>query len=400
MEDGHARFVGTDGKTHVHATARAAAALVTAVLYPFLLTRAALLAVAWFAEQFAPSWTYANPAGATRGWQHVPELALDVWGRYDTSWYLDIAENGYRPVADLIHSQSNLAFFPLYPLLVRGLHGLLPAAWQGYSARYAIALAVSNACALAALAAVFQLVRERWGDDALARRSVLYLLLFPAGFFLSCVYSESLYLLLSAAAFLLAQRRRWWGAGACALLLGFCRPAGVLVAPPLALLYLEQRGWDPRRSRWDALALLGAPAALAAHGARLAIISGDALAIFHAQSAWGRRLAVPWYTLAQPFHPKVGPFELAGTLLFLALGVILIAQREHALGAFVLLSLAPILLSGTLMSATRFLAVVFPGFIALARLGRREQIDRAIVVTFAFAQALFFAAWARFYWVA
>jgi hypothetical protein len=147
--------------------------LAAAVLFPFLLTRALLLAVAWFGRQFAPSWTYFDPAGATRGWSRVPALALDVWGRYDTAWYLDIAARGYVPPADLAHSQSNLAFFPLYPWLVRGLHALFPAAWQGDEARYLAALALSNALALCALAPSTRSSAPRTATSARGAR-VLY----------------------------------------------------------------------------------------------------------------------------------------------------------------------------------------------------------------------------------
>jgi hypothetical protein len=369
------------------------------VLYPFALSRGALLLVAWFARQFAPSWTYADPVGATRGWQHVPERWLDVWGRYDTWWYLDLVANGYRPAADLARQQTNLAFFPLYPALVRGLHALLPEARQGYAAQYTLAVALANACAVGALWVVYRLVHERWGDERLARRVVLYVLLFPTGFFLSCAYSESLYLFLAAGALLLAQRGRWWGAGALAALVALTRSTGVLIAVPLALLYVERCGWDPRRARPDALALLAAPAALAGHAAYLGLLSGDPLALFHAQAAWGRTLAPPWITLGLPAHPSMGPFELAGVAAFAALGALLLSRRELAYAAFTWLSLAPILASGTLMSATRFLAVIFPAFVPLARLGEREAVDRAVVVGFAFAQAILFAAWSRFYWI-
>jgi hypothetical protein len=372
-----------------------------AVLYPFVLTRAALLLVAWLGTQFAPSWTYFDPIGATRGWIHVSPLALDVWGRYDTYWYLNVAMNGYLPPADLLHTQSNLAFFPLYPLLIRGGHALLPGAWQGVAAHFVVAVALANALAIAALAAVYLLVRDVWCDARLARRTVLYLLAFPAGFFLSCAYSESLYLALSAGALVLASRGRWWWSAACALLLGLTRPSGILVAPPLAGLYLARHGFDLRRLRWDALALIAAPVGLAAHGVHLAALTGDSLALFHVQAAWGRSLAAPWTTLLEPaaYHLKMGPFERVGTLLFLALGAALLAERRFALGAFALLSLAPVLLSGTLMSATRFLAVIFPAFAALARLGEREWVDRAVLVAFTTAQALLFVAWSRLYWV-
>jgi hypothetical protein len=374
--------------------------LARAVLYPFVLSRAALLVVAWFGTQFAPSWTYFDPVGATRGWSQVPSRVLDVWGRYDTSWYLDVAMNGYAPPADLLRTQSNLAFFPLYPVLVRGVHALLPAAWQGVPAHYVVAVALANLLAVAGLAAVYLLVRDAWDDARLARRTVLYLVAFPAGFFLSCAYSESLYLALSAAAFLAAWRGCWWWSGLAALLLALTRPSGVLAAPALAGIYLARHGFDLRRLRLDALALLAAPVGLALHAAHLAALTADPLALLHVQAAWGRSLAWPWTTLLAPaaYHPMVGPLERVGTVIFIALGAALLLERRFALGGFALLSLAPVLLSGTLMSATRFLAVVFPAFAALARFGEREWVDRAVLVAFATAQALLFLAWSRFYW--
>lgn len=379
------------------------AALASAVLYPFALTRAGLLLVAWFATQFAPSWTYFDPAGATRGWSRTPWLPLDVWGRYDSTWYLDLARNGYQPPADLLHQQSNLAFFPLFSWLVRAGAALLPAAARASeTGSYLVALALANACALAGLALVYLVVRDGFGDARLARRTVLYLLLFPAGFFLSCAYTESLYLALAAATFFFAQRERWGAAAATGFLLGLTRSTGVLLAPALVLLYLSQRGWSLRRVRWDALAVAAAPAGLAAHAAHLALLTGDPLALFHAQVGWRRTLATPWRTLLHPiaFHAKMGHLERGAAVLFLALGLALLAMRRWALAAFALLSLAPVLSSGTLMSTTRFAAVIFPAFVPLARAGEREAVDRAVVVLFTFAQAILFFAWSRFYWVA
>jgi Mannosyltransferase (PIG-V) len=381
---------------------RAGAALASAVLYPFLATRAGLLLVAWFGTQFAPSWTYFDSRGATRGWSRLPSLALDVWGRYDTTWYLDLARHGYRPPADLLHQQSNLAFFPLFSWLVRAGTALLPPAARASEAGpFLVAVALANGCALLGLALVYLTVRDAFGDEGLARRTALYLLLFPAGFFLSCAYTESLYLALAAGTFWFAQRERWLAAAATGFLLGLTRSSGVLVAPALALLYLSQRAWSLRRVRWDALALVAAPAGLLAHAAHLAHLTSDPLALFHAQAAWSRTVAPPWRTLLEPtaFHAKMGPLERGGTILFAALGLALVAMRRWALAAFALLSLAPILLSGTLMSATRFLAVIFPAFVPLAKAGEREEVDRAVVVLFTFGQALLFLAWSRFYWV-
>ena len=45
--------------------------------------------------------------------------AVDVWARWDSDWYLRIAEGGYA------WPSSTPAFFPLYPLLVGGVGVLI-----------------------------------------------------------------------------------------------------------------------------------------------------------------------------------------------------------------------------------------------------------------------------------
>src|SRR5437588_4000489 len=45
-----------------------------------------------------------------------PNTFWDCFVRYDAGWYLGIARNGYAYVAG---GRSNLAYFPLYPLLMR-----------------------------------------------------------------------------------------------------------------------------------------------------------------------------------------------------------------------------------------------------------------------------------------
>jgi hypothetical protein len=386
------------------------------ILAPFAATRALLLFAAWFSHQFSPSWTYPHPEAAARGWAFTPRLWLDLFGRWDSHWYLDLARNGYHPLGPLATTQSNVAFFPLYPSLVAAIHGLLPARLQGGASLVAVAIVLSNAFALAALVLLHRLVRERLADAALAGRAVLYLLLYPAGFVLSCAYPESLFLLLSVATLALADRGRWWLAGSAAGALTLTRPGGVLIVVPLAWAYAEALGWklgwrrappaDERgRSqsvRWSAAALLLPPLALAAHALRLRALTGDPLALFHAQAAWGRTLAFPWATLLHPrdFHPVMGPFELSALLGSLLLGLTLLRDRRTAgWGLFALASLVPIVLSGTTLSSIRFLAATFPGFVALSQIGRRAPVDRLVVGGFSAAQALLFFAWARFYWV-
>ena len=132
--------------------------------------------------------------------EHDVGWAIDVWGRWDSGWFLHIAQHGY---VDPSHST---AFFPLYPLLIRGLGFFL-------LGHYLLAgVLISLLTSAAAFVVLWWLAGELVGEES-ARRSLLYLALFPTTLFLLAVYSESLYLLLSSAAFLYAVRGRFGRAG-------------------------------------------------------------------------------------------------------------------------------------------------------------------------------------------
>ncbi|MBV7699120.1 hypothetical protein [Streptomyces sp. TRM70350] len=56
-------------------------------------------------------------------WSHIRDQ--DVWqalaAEWDTEWYLGIAAHGYTTELGTRHDANNLAFFPLYPLLLRAV---------------------------------------------------------------------------------------------------------------------------------------------------------------------------------------------------------------------------------------------------------------------------------------
>lgn len=364
------------------------------MLATYAASRAALLLAAWFGRYFPRDEHYPVALAARRGWLLVPWRALDVWGRWDSNLYLEIARDGYSASRATL-----LAFFPGYPYLARAAGAL---GGSSEAAVYLAGLAVSNVAAVAGLTCLHQLARELLADEEAAGRSVLYLLAFPGALFLSCFYSEALFLALGAGAFLAACRERWVVAGVLGFFLALTRPVGVLFAAPLAVLHLERIGWDVRRLRWRVLALLLVPAGLGLHVATGWRITGDPLAIFHVQAGWGRALTDPWTTLTHPrgFHGYMSRIDGAVAVAFAALGVAaLVVFRTRSLGLLLLLLVAPILLSGTLMSGTRFLAVAFPAFLLLARWGRHPVLDRAYLACGWSLQALMMAAWSQFYWL-
>ena len=223
-----------------------------------------------------------DPAGLTSPFGATGDLLAAPAARWDSVWYLAIADGGYE-------GGAREAFFPLYPLLVR-IGGLLVG-----SPLIAGAL-VSTALLGVALVALHRLVALDFDRDV-ARNAVLVTALFPMSFFFSAVYSESLFLALSVGAVLSARQDRWAWAGALGALAASTRSAGLLLLVPLLLIYLYDGGrlsGRPRRLRPDVLWLALVPLGLAAYCAYLGAIGHDALAPFHAQEVWFRSFAGPF----------------------------------------------------------------------------------------------------------
>ena len=171
---------------------------------------------------------------------------------------------------------------------------------------------MSLAALLGALVLLYRLTALELGRRA-AAPAVLLLCVFPASLFLGAPYSESLFLLCSVGAFYAARTGHWAWAGAAAASASATRSAGLLLLLPLVLIYLygpradrpasraalRPPGWmgvaapGPRgcgaTPRWLALAPLG----LVAYAAWLGFAHGDPLAFSGAQDFWGREFAGP-----------------------------------------------------------------------------------------------------------
>lgn len=315
--------------------------------------------------------------------------ALDVWARWDSDWYLRVAEHGYS------WPSSTPAFFPLYPLLVAGLGRAL-------LGHYLLAgIVVSLAAAAAAFVLLHRLALPRLGPGG-ARRAVLYLAVFPTSLFLGAVYGESLFLLLALATFALAERGRLgWAAVATGLAM-LARPVGAAVLAAL-LVYAWQAP-----ARWRALGTAAvAPALFALYPLVLWIWIGQPLAFLDAQEAvWERRLSRG--------GPLGGLWDglTRGALLELGLVVALLAlcvvawrrfgapYGVYGLGVLVLPLSTPSE-KLPLYSMTRFGLVVFPALLALAALtAGRQRLHRVLVVASAAWLAVLVVEWALWRWVA
>ena len=368
----------------------------------FVLTRAGILAVAYLADPLIVDSTVPPP-------YHIrpDNVLLDVFGsRWDTGFYLSIADEGYRYGGPGLPS---VAFFPLLPLLIRALTPLAGSALMA-------GLLVTNLALLGASILLYRLAEDEFGATV-ADRSVWYLLIFPASFFGSAIYSESLFLLGAVGALYFARRGSWPVAALFGFCAGFSRLIGVVVAPMLLLEWWMQVRKRPPELRPSWSGLLATPAPFFATGAFMLYlwrVFGDPLAFARASSAWGREARSPLATvgdlLGSPDQNWATAFAAGGlpldnwidlitVLFFLTLGGVLLWQHRWSEGALVTLGALIPFCSGLLMSQRRYMWVLFPGFILLARWGERKWVDRTITVIFILGLGLFTALFANWYWV-
>jgi hypothetical protein len=372
------------------------------ILAPFLVVRLVdVLAAAFARGSIQPNPTYLKYF--QQGGQLTRVFWLDIFAHWDAKYYLSIIQNGYSSATDL-SQYSNVAFYPLYPYLVKSI------GWLGIHLPDAVYLflgiLISNLCFLLSLALLYRLTVKYLGlKEFTARGAVILILVFPASFIFSCFYPESLFLLLSLLAFTAAFERRWLWAGIAGALVTLTRIQGVLVVAAVAWMYMDARQWNFKAIRADVLWFGLAPLGLLAHFYSLYRITGHWLAPFEAQAAWGRGQYGFFEGLGlqlSGMNLDVFKVDAVFLLLFLGVGVVLLfSPKLRPLGIYTLLMGIVPVSTGLLVSVSRFLAVVFPGFIWLAdQTDHRSQRLLYLAALFFGLQVLYFAAWANFYWIA
>ena len=116
---------------------------------------------------------------------------LPVLRDWDGNWYLGIARDGYDFKPD--GAKSTINFFPVYPLLIRGVTPVAP------SAEIA-ALIISYTNLLAAGLLLNALLNLDFVDRRIREAAVTFFMFNPMSFFFSEVYSESTFLVLALGA--------------------------------------------------------------------------------------------------------------------------------------------------------------------------------------------------------
>lgn len=375
--------------------------------------RVLLLGVVWLAFVWAVALVAARSTPwltARTGWSEELSRRLTPLARWDSGWYVSIAEGGYEAPPVRVGQETNHAFFPLYPALMRGA-----ARATGLDVARAGAL-VSAAALLGALLLLAAWTRRGFGEERVWP-TLLAFLAFPTSFFFAAVYSESLLLFLALAAVLAAEKDRDGLAAAAGLLSGLTRISGLVLAPALFLVS-GRRSRELGRPAPRALLRAGLVGASPLAGFGLFCLYfherfGDALLFVKAQHNWSREaktvfdgprliLEEVWRDLStghilakSPVRTMEGVF----LLLFLFLAWRLAARRLWPEALYVFLTVAIVFTSGTLESGGRYVLPAFPAFAVLGGLSSRPAFFRALVALSIVAQAGYVWLYVHWLWV-
>ena len=302
-------------------------------------------------------------------------LLWDTFARYDSGWYFGIARHGYEFVEG---GRSNLAFFPVYPLLMRYV-GL--ALGGGRQNLYLAGVIISWVAYVLAMVMLYRLGRT-YVPRAAAERAVIFASVFPFAFFYGVVYSEAVFLLFTVTTFYGFRTKRWWLGAAAGALASATRVNGILVLPALALLAWQTAGQDPAARKRALAAVALVPVGLVLYSVYVDTLSGSYLEWSYSIQRWNYSIAGSPFKgfafmlselMTRPYQyittNATAPYDILNgfTGLAFVLSLPFVGRRFGAVFVvFMALNLWLPLSSGVFEGVGRYCAVLFPFYFVMA----------------------------------
>lgn len=313
---------------------------------------------------------------------------VELHNRWDSYWYLDIVKNGYY-VRDGQYSLANIAFFPVYPALIKIVGTLIGGNFVLAGWLISMAFLFLSAIFLYKLVKVFHPKID-------PELPVIFLLAFPTAFFLNVIYTESLFLFISLACFYYCFKKNFLWAGIFGFAGAITHSNGVFLFIPISWEYWRSFGWKINKNSW---ALITVPIGSAIIPIYHYFKFHNLFLFFQYEGRWGRNFSVNWDHLQFFSHPAdVNIFmDIAFTLLAIIATYFIFKKISALYGFYMLGTILSALTSGTMMSMGRYLLALFPIFILLAsvknKLFRQSWLFASVMLL-----ALDIILWVNYYW--
>lgn len=307
------------------------------------------------------------------------------WKASDSRHYLDIAQHWY---SDYDHSGTvwRLVFLPFYPVLVRAAAVLT----RDYLAS---GILVSVICSSAAGSVLYRLARLDY-DRETSLRAVKYYVIFPAALFYTAALSEGTFMLLALLCIYLVRKKNWLLACTAGGLAAFTRSVGIILLVPVCFEWLTeviQSGPESRKKTLlSGFSLLLIPLGFGAYLLINYAETGDwfRFAVYQSEN-WDQHLGwffgsvryqltylLDWFMEGRT-EDGIGLWAASLLSQFFTLGVMALTARKQrpSYVAYFLIYFMITMGATWLLSAPRYLLVMFPLLLGTADLTRKKWAD-------------------------
>lgn len=307
---------------------------------------------------------------------------LSILELYDSEHYLMMAEKGYV-------TENLYAFFPLYPLIIRVILMILP------STRI-VGMVVSNVCSFLSILVLHELTKEKENVG-----NLICLIFSPILAYMSMVYTESLFMLLTLLGYYLYKKERYKLSGVVVGLSILTRNSGIIlwgaIGLEMLIRYFGEKDQSIKFKNICLFGIIGLGIGMV-YPLYLYLETGNFLKFMTIQTeAWGRLSGMPWDCLINDLKVifRGGKATFGNVLIFLEnwifFGLVLIMaikifRKDKAASIYMIVSLIAFTITyrdinywSTLASVSlfRYILNLFPIYLYL--LDDKKIITRKII---------------------
>ena len=295
-----------------------------------------------------------------------------LFARNDWGWYMRVATQGYSVAhspgeigcCDGVHfKQSEWAFFPLYPLLVRftmlifHLNSTMAAFW------------LSILLAWGALWVFYGCCMDLFGfQDKKAVMATLLFVLLPFNYYLHVYYTEALFFILVGGSFWAIKKKKLALMSLLVMMMVLTRPNGLVLLLPL-FVFLVSLESDLKKNYKKLIAkclwLLSGPMVFGLYCCYQYLMTGQFFAFSIAQRGWCRYLTLPYHAFFRD-ETWVCGFNSAYTLLVIGFWLYNLKKLTLPMNILVAVSILLPLCTGSVQSMARFIPLIFPLVVAFS----------------------------------
>ncbi|HLO92356.1 MAG: hypothetical protein ACM3ME_09475 [Chloroflexota bacterium] len=328
-----------------------------------------------------------------------------IFYRNDSSWYEKIAVNLYPHIYNLndlgyahgpLIKQSEWAFFPQYPLMIRGL---MQFSLSFKESGFILLILFSSLAAIG----MYLFTQEYLTNRKSAIYCTLLLIVFPFNFYFSMMYSEALFFSLLIFSFIAIQKQKYFYLPFLIIPLVLTRSLGIVCLLPLYLFYLErERILDSfkislstlfnKKNILISLYFLSGPMAFLAYMIYQKEMTDTYFAFSLAQAGWSRKFMFPLIAFFRRSDFST-QFNSVYTIIVIIFWFFHVRKFPLSLNVLIFLCLFFPLSSGSVISMPRFISIIFPITIIAGIWLSKIKFNKLVLVFIFATQLIVFSYW-------